>query len=122
MEDRSFGQGNKAQLVLTRKWNLIGAARAARLVMDDVEIAKLGPGETVTLEVSPGRHVLSVRSGSGSGPQSIVEFAPGETVHLSSNPGRLGSDDGRPSVVSGIHHQLPLFDDGSSVSDSQAVA
>ena len=45
--------------------------------MDDVEIAKLGPGETVRLEVSAGRHVLSVRSGSASGPQSIVEFAPG---------------------------------------------
>src|SRR5215469_12164953 len=95
-EDLSFGQGNKAQLVLTRKWNLIGAARAARLVMDDVEMAKLGPGETVTLEVSPGRHVLSIRSGSASGPQSIVEFDPGATVRLSSNLGRLSSDDDRP--------------------------
>jgi len=72
--------GHKAQVVVTRKWNLIGWARAARFVMDDVEIAKLGPGETVRLEVSAGRHVLSVRSGSASGPQSIVEFAPGETV------------------------------------------
>jgi len=88
--------GNKAQLWVTRRWNLIGAARAARLVMDDVEIAKLGPGETVSVEVSSGRHVLSVRSGSGSGFQSIVEFAPGETVRLRSNLGRLSSDDGRP--------------------------
>jgi hypothetical protein len=34
LEDPSFGQGNKAQLVLTRKLNLIGAARAARLAME----------------------------------------------------------------------------------------
>ena len=88
--------GNKAQVVVTRKWNLIGWARAARFVMDDVEIAKLGPGETVRLEVSAGRHVVSVRSGSASGPQSIVEFAPGETVRLTSNLARLSSDDGRP--------------------------
>jgi hypothetical protein len=88
--------GNNAQLLVTRKWNLIGVARAARLVIDDVETARLGPGETVRLEVSPGRHVLSVRCGSGSGPQSIVEFAPGETVRLSSNLGKLSSDDGRP--------------------------
>ena len=87
---------NSTQLEITRKWNLIGAARASRIVMDNVEVARLGPGETITIGVSPGRHVLSMRSGTASGPQSIVEFAPGETIRLWSNLGRLSTEDGRP--------------------------
>jgi len=86
----------KAQLQITRVWHLIGAARKSRIVMDDTEIATLGAGESVVLEVPAGRHVLYVRSASAAGPQSIVDFASGETVRLISKLGRLCSEDGTP--------------------------
>ena len=96
MEDPIDNQGAKAQLEITRKWHLVGAVRAWRIVIDDVQVARLGPGESITLAVSPGQHVLSLRSGTGSGPQSSIEFTPGETVRMWSNLGKLTTEDGRP--------------------------
>jgi len=60
----------------------MGFARGARLVMDGTELATLAVGQTVTLEVPQGKHVLSVCLGSNSSPQSTIDFAPGETVRL----------------------------------------
>jgi len=39
MEDPIDNQGAKAQLEITRKWHLVGAVRALRIVIDDLQVA-----------------------------------------------------------------------------------
>ena len=72
----------KTLLEVTRQKNVMGFARGARLVMDGTDLATLAVGQTVTLEVPPGKHVLSVWLGSNSSPQSTIDFPAGETVRL----------------------------------------
>lgn len=109
-----------AQLQITRGPHLIGFARGARITMDGADIANVGVGKTVTLEVPPGKHVLSAWLGGSPSAQNTVEFVPGETVHLDcklkmglfSNTFELTSKEGRlvsgESVMAGHHGVLIL--------------
>jgi hypothetical protein len=109
-----------AQLQITRGPHLIGFARGARITMDGADVANVGVGKTVTLEVPPGKHVLSAWLGSSPSAQNTIEFVPGETVHLDcklkmglfSNTFELKSNEGRlvtgESVMSGHHGILIL--------------
>jgi hypothetical protein len=80
--DVSHKHAMKTLLEITRKPNVMGFARGARIVMDGTEVANLAVGKTATLEVPPGKHVLSAWLGNNSSPQSTIDFAPGETVRL----------------------------------------
>ena len=109
-----------AQLQITRGPHLIGWARGARITMDGADVANVGPGKTVTLEVPPGKHVLSAWLGGSPSAQNTIEFVPGETVHLScklkmgllSNTFELASSEGRlvsgEAVMAGHHGTLIL--------------
>ncbi len=70
------------QLEITRKPHLIGWARGARITLDGQEVANVGTGKTVTLEVTPGKHVVGAWLGSNPSPQHAIDFASGETVRL----------------------------------------
>jgi hypothetical protein len=109
-----------AQLQITRSFHFVGWARAARITMDGADIANIGTGKTVTLEVPPGKHVLSAWIGNNPSAQNTIEFVPGETVHLEcklkmglfSNSFELTSNEGRlisgESAVAGHHGRLIL--------------
>jgi hypothetical protein len=110
-----------AQLQITRGTHLIGWARGARITMDGAEIASVGTGKTITLEVPPGKHVLSAWLGSSPSAQTTVDFVPGETVRLEcrmkmglfSNTFELTSNEGRllttgEPVMAGHHGRLIL--------------
>lgn len=71
-----------AQLQITRRTNFIGWARGARITMDGADIASVGSGKTVTLEVPPGKHVLSAWLGGSPSAQNTIDFVAGETVRL----------------------------------------
>jgi hypothetical protein len=71
-----------AQLQITRGPHVIGFARGARVTMDGADIANVGVGKTVTLEVPPGKHVLTAWLGGNPSAQNTIDFVPGETVHL----------------------------------------
>ena len=82
-----------AQLQITRRTHLIGWARGARITMDGAEIASVSTGKTITLEVPPGKHVLSAWLGSSPSAQTTVDFVPGgeynrpiELPHLETFP------------------------------------
>ena len=70
------------QLEITQKPHLIGWARGARITLDGQEVANVGTGKTVTLEVTPGKHVVGAWLGSNPSPQHAIEFVSGETVRL----------------------------------------
>jgi hypothetical protein len=104
-----------AQLQITRGPHLIGWARGARITMDGADVANIGPGKTVTLEVPPGKHVLTAWLGGSPSAQNAIEFVPGETVHLDcklkigllSNTFELTSNEGRlvtGEAVMARHH------------------
>jgi hypothetical protein len=109
-----------AQLQITRGSNLVGWARGVRITMDGADVANIGAGKTVTLEVPPGKHVLSAWIGSNPSAQNTIEFVPGETVHLDckmkmgmfSSTFELTSKDGRIAtgepVMAGHHGTLIL--------------
>ena len=71
-----------AQLQITRGPHVIGFARGARITMDGADVANVGVGKTVTLEVPPGEHVLTAWLGSNPSAQNTIDFVPGETVQL----------------------------------------
>jgi len=110
-----------AQLQITRRTHLIGWARGARITMDGADIASVGTGKTVTLEVPPGKHVLNAWLGSSPSAQNTIAFVPGETVLLEckmkmglfSNTFELASTEGRlvttgEPVMAGHHGTLIL--------------
>jgi hypothetical protein len=109
-----FTESMNTQLEITRKRHLIGWARGARITLD-------GQGKTVTLEVTPGKHVIGARLGSNPSPQHAVDFAPGETVRLEcrmkmgafANNFELTSNEGRlvagAPVQSGHHGTMILI-------------
>jgi hypothetical protein len=109
-----------AQLQITRRPHLIGWARGVRITMDGAEIANLGAGKTVTLEVPSGKHVLSAWLGGSPSAQNTIDFVPGETVRLDlkmklgifSNSFELTSEEGRLTagepVIAGHHGRLIL--------------
>jgi len=109
-----------AQLQITRGPHLIGFARGARITMNGADIANVGVGKTVTLEVPPGKHVLSAWLGGSPSAQNSIEFVPGETVHLDcklkmglfSNTFELTSREGRlvagQPAIAGHHGTLIL--------------
>jgi hypothetical protein len=50
--------------------------------MDGADVANVGVGKTVTLEVPPGKHVLTAWLGGSPSAQNTIDFVPGETVQL----------------------------------------
>jgi hypothetical protein len=108
------------QLEITRKPHLIGWARGARITLDGQEVANVGTGKTVTLEVTPGKHVVGAWLGSNPSPQHAIDFASGETVRLQcrmkmgafANNFELTSNEGRlvagAPVQSGHHGTMIL--------------
>jgi hypothetical protein len=50
--------------------------------MDGADIANVDVGKTVTLEVPPGKHVLTAWLGGNPSAQNTIDFVPGETFHL----------------------------------------
>jgi hypothetical protein len=109
-----------AQLQITRGSHVIGWARGARITMDGAEIANVGAGKTVTLEVPPGKHVLSAWLGGNPSAQNTIDFVPGEAVQLAcklkmgmfTNTFELTSKEGRLAtgepVMAGHHGPLIL--------------
>jgi hypothetical protein len=109
------------QLEITRRPSFIAMARGARITLDGVEIASVGNGKTVTLEVPPGKHALCAWIGSNPSAQSTIDFAAGETTRLDcrmklgwfANKFELISNDGRliegAPVQSGHHGKLILI-------------
>jgi hypothetical protein len=108
-------------LEITRKPHLIAWARGARITLDGQEVANVGTGKTVTLEVTPGKHVVGAWLGSSPSPQHAIDFAPGETVRLEcrmkmgafANNFQLTSNEGRlvagAPVQSGHHGTMILI-------------
>jgi hypothetical protein len=109
-----------AQLQITQGPHVIGFARGARITMDGAEVANVGAGNTVTIEVPPGKHVLNAWLGGSPSAQNTIEFVPGETVQLDcklkmgafTNAFELTSKDGRlvtgEPVMAGHHGTLIL--------------
>jgi hypothetical protein len=109
------------QLEITRRPSFIAMARGARITLDGAEIASVGNGKTVTLEVPPGKHALCAWLGSSPSAQSTVDFAAGETTRLDcrmklgwfSNKFELISNDGRliegAPVQAGHHGKMILI-------------
>ena len=108
------------QLEITRRPHLIGFARGARITLDGLDVANVGNGKTVTLEVAPGKHVVGAWLGSYPSPQHAIDFASGETVRLEcrikmgafANGFELTSNEGRivagAPVQSGHHGTMIL--------------
>jgi hypothetical protein len=71
-----------AQLQITRGPQVIGFARGARITIDGADIANVGVGKTVTLEVPPGKHAFTAWLGGNPSAQNTMDFVPGETAHL----------------------------------------
>jgi hypothetical protein len=109
------------QLEITRRPHLIGFARGVRITLDGLDVANVGNGKTVTLEVTPGKHVVGAWLGSCPSPQPTIDFASGETVRLEcqlkmgafANGFQLTSNDGRivtgAPVQAGHHGKLILI-------------
>jgi hypothetical protein len=109
-----------SQLQITRGPHLIGFARGARITMDGADVANIGAGKTVTIEVPPGKHVLTAWLGGNPSAQNTIDFVPGETVRLEckmkmgafANTFELTSEDGRlvagEPVIAGHHGTLIL--------------
>jgi hypothetical protein len=109
-----------AQLQITRRSHFVAWARGVRITLDGADVANIASGKTVTLEVPPGKHVLTAWLGSNPSAQNTIEFVPGETVHLDckmkmgmfSNTFELTSKDGRLAtgapVMAGHHGKLIL--------------
>jgi hypothetical protein len=110
-----------AQLQITRGPHVIGFARGARITMDGADVANVGVGKTVTLEVPPGKHVLTAWLGGSPSAQNTIDFESGETVHLEcrmkmgafANTFELTSKEGRlvtgEPVMAGHHGTLILI-------------
>ena len=110
-----------SQLEITRRSHLIGFARGARITLDGVDVANIGNGKTVTIEVAPGNHVVGAWLGSNPSPQHTIDFAAGETVRLDcrmrmgafANGFELVSNDGKlasgVAVKAGHHGKLVLI-------------
>jgi hypothetical protein len=109
-----------AQLEITRRPHAIGWARGARILVDGSEVASIGAGKTATLEIPPGKHVVSAALGGCSSAANTIEFASGETVRLDcklkmglfSNTFELSSADGRlltGTPVVAKHHGTMLL-------------
>jgi hypothetical protein len=71
-----------AQLEIIHKFHVIGWARGVRITMDGADLAKVGNGKIATVEVPPGKHVLTAWLGSNPSAPATIDFAPDETVHL----------------------------------------
>ena len=109
------------QLEITRSSSFVAMARGARITLDGVEIASVGNGKTVTVEVPPGKHVLCAWLGSNPSAQSTIDFADGETARLQcrmklgwfANKFELTSNDGRliegAPVQAGHHGKMILI-------------
>ena len=108
------------QVEITRRPNFIGTARGARITLDGVQVASVGNGKTVTLEVPPGKHVLCAWLGSNPSAQNTIDFTPGETLQLEcrmklgwfANKFEVTSKDGRliegAPVQAGHHGKMIL--------------
>lgn len=109
------------QLEITRRSNFVAMARGARITLDGVEIASVGNGKTVTVQVPPGKHVLCAWLGSNPSDQSTIDFADGETTSLQcrmklgwfANKFELISNDGKliagAPVQAGHHGRMILI-------------
>jgi hypothetical protein len=109
------------QLEITRRPSFIAMVRGARITLDGAEIASVGNGKTVTLEVPPGKHALCAWLGGNPSAQSTIDFAAGETTRLQcrmklgwfANKFELISSDGRliegAPVQAGHHGTMILI-------------
>jgi hypothetical protein len=70
------------QLEITRRPHFVGLALGARIRLDGRQVANVGNGKTVTLEVSPGKHVVDAWLGGNPSGQCTIDFIPGKTVYL----------------------------------------
>jgi hypothetical protein len=71
-----------AKLEIAHKFHVIGWARGTRITMDGVELARIANGKTATVEVPPGKHVLTAWLGGNPSAENTIDFASGETVHV----------------------------------------
>ena len=72
----------KTQLEITRRPHYVGCALGARIRLDGQAFASVGNGKTVTLEVSPGKHVVEAWLGGNPSGQCAIDVTPGKTVYL----------------------------------------
>lgn len=76
----------QATVQVTRDNGWMGKACGAVVGMDKAKAAKLGPGQTVSLHVKPGKHIASVSMNRGICDTGIKEVAispsAGDDIHL----------------------------------------
>ena len=70
-----------ARLTVSRRSGFVGSASNLRVILDDDEIGELAPGETLTVETSPGHHELYVTTDGRVRSQHVaLEIAAGSTA------------------------------------------
>jgi hypothetical protein len=63
-----------AKLEIHRKFSLLASARRAHILIDGQEVAAIGNGQTVTVDVPPGRHVIATKLGMSTGRPSSIDL------------------------------------------------
>jgi hypothetical protein len=73
---------DEAAIEVVREWAMVGAIRAFRVLVDDVEVGRVQSGEQMSASITPGPHTVRVKMGRKmSGPVEIRPAA-GDTVRL----------------------------------------
>jgi hypothetical protein len=81
-----------AKLIVTRPRQFADRLRKYRILIDGDRAATIGPGETVEIELAPGRHQITARLDFLSSPPVEIEAGPDEVHHVraGSNLARRG--------------------------------
>ncbi|MBV8968986.1 MAG: hypothetical protein JO331_08000 [Verrucomicrobia bacterium] len=71
-----------ATLEIHRKSSFLACARRVHVCIDNQEVGAIANGKTASIELSPGRHVITTKLGLTSGDESALELAAGQTLRL----------------------------------------
>jgi hypothetical protein len=71
-----------ATLEIHRKSSFLACARRVHILIDNQEVTTIANGKIASIELSPGRHVVTTKLGLSSGDESVLEIAAGQTLRL----------------------------------------
>jgi hypothetical protein len=71
-----------AKLEIHRKFSVLAWARRALIMIDGREAVSIANGETASIDLPAGKHVIATKLGMSSGRPSNIEFESGETARL----------------------------------------
>lgn len=101
-----------ATVCITRRWAFTNALWKFKVLVDEVEVGRVGNGETARFPIAPGRHAIRLALQLYSSKPCIVDAQPGETVRFVC--GQKGWVSGMLSVFTSPGDYLQLEPDGTA--------